>query len=95
MSAQGGLIGLFRRLAARRSAGFRIRYETPAGGDGQQAAIFIGRDQWAALSCRGEETAVEFYQRPGGAPWRIPLGRVQAVLAEAEGRLKDKASKTG
>ena len=51
------------------------------------AEIFFGDTQWAEINQESQVLEVEFYPRPDGMPWRIPLRNAIAALGAAESEL--------
>lgn len=66
---------------------YYIRISSPPDREKLVAEIFVDGAQWAELNQEESDAAIEFYPRPDGAPWRIPLAIALAAIAEAQRRL--------
>lgn len=66
---------------------WRITVASPPDRERLVAEIFFGDVQWAEINQEHEGFEIEFYPRPDGAPWRIPLQDALTALREAESRL--------
>jgi hypothetical protein len=53
------------------------------------AEVFFGDAEWAEVNQEQGELQVEFYLRPDGTPWRLPLEVAVAALEQAKRRLTE------
>jgi hypothetical protein len=53
------------------------------------AEVWVGDTQWAEVLCEnGRDLEVEFYPKPDGTPWRLPLREALEAVERAAKSLR-------
>lgn len=71
------------------STNWRVTVASPPDRERLVAEIFLGEVQWAEINQERDALEVEFYSRPDGNPWRIPLQAAMEALEDAKRKLTD------
>ena len=66
---------------------YKVTIASPPDREHLVAEVFFGDVQWVEINQERDTLEVEFYPRPDGEPWRIPLSAAMSALAEAKQRL--------
>lgn len=66
---------------------WRVTVASPPDREGLVAEVFFGDVQWAEINQDSGTLEVEFYPRPDGGFWCLPLETVFAALLDAKSRL--------
>lgn len=70
------------------SAPWRVTVASPPDRERLVAEIFFGDVQWAEINQEQQVLEVEFYPRPDGKPWCMPLQAAMDALEDARRRFK-------
>ena len=65
----------------------RICISSPPDREKLVAEVFFGSDQFAEINQESQQLEIEFYPKPSGTPWLIPLQEVFDCLEQARLRL--------
>ena len=69
------------------TSNYDITISSPPDRERLVAEILFDGVQWAEVNQEKETLEVEFYARPDGTPWRVPLDVAVGALSDARAKL--------